>query len=58
MSEKVFFEQKVAEIYRQGNKTKGEAIGEAMARYPEAHAEFIERVNRGGASLLDEALTR
>jgi len=58
MSDKVFFEQAVAKIYRQGGKSKAESIKEALVRFPEAHSEFIKRVNNGGASLLEEALTK
>lgn len=55
---KEIFEVKVAEIYRRGNKTKQEALREAMARYPELHAEFIERVQKNPRHFLDEALTK
>lgn len=56
---KEIFEVKVAEIYRRGNKTKQEAIREAVASHPKLHAEFIERIQKNPrASLLEEALTR
>lgn len=59
MSEnKELFEVKVAEIYRRGNKTKQEAIMEAVAKYPELHAGFIERVQKNPRHFLEEALTK
>jgi len=49
-----FFELEVAKFFKQG-KSKTEAIMEAIKKFPDLHAQYLERVQTGGYHCLAKA---